>query len=44
MPPHLIHEISDGVATLRLNRPERHNALSPEMVVRLAEAWIDSTG
>lgn len=41
MTPHLIHEISDGVATLRLNRPERHNALSPEMVVRLAEAWVD---
>lgn len=39
--PHLEYEVSDGVATLRLNRPERHNALSPEMVVRLAEAWTE---
>ncbi|MEL7208770.1 MAG: enoyl-CoA hydratase-related protein [Actinomycetota bacterium] len=39
--PHLHYEVSGGVAILRLNRPERHNALSPEMVVRLAEAWTE---
>lgn len=39
--PHLEYEVSEGVATIRLNRPDRHNALSPEMVVRLAEAWTD---
>lgn len=38
-PPHLVYEVTNGVATIRLNRPQRHNALSPEMVVRLAEAW-----
>ncbi len=39
--PHFLYSKSDGVATLTLNRPERHNALSPEMVVGLADAWTD---
>jgi enoyl-CoA hydratase len=39
--PHLLYEKSDGIATLTLNRPERRNAISPEMVVRLADAWTD---
>lgn len=39
--PHLQYTKAGGIATLTLNRPERHNALSPEMVVRLAEAWTD---
>ena len=29
----------DGVAIVTLNRPEKRNALSPEMVVRLAQFW-----
>jgi enoyl-CoA hydratase len=37
----LIYEKRDGIAYLTMNRPERRNALSPEMMVRLAEAWID---
>ena len=37
--PHLLVEKSDGVLRLTLNRPEARNALSPEMLVRLARAW-----
>ncbi len=37
--PHLIFEIEGGVAVLTMNRPEKRNALSPEMLVRMAEAW-----
>lgn len=39
--PHLLYDKRDGVATIVLNRPHKHNALSPEMVVRLANAWRD---
>lgn len=39
--PHLIYEKSGGVATITLNRPERRNAISPEMMLGLAEAWLD---
>lgn len=37
--PHVLYDMSGGVATVTLNRPERHNALSPEAIVRLARAW-----
>ncbi len=39
--PHLLVDRSDGVATLTMNRPDKRNALSPEMVVRLAHAWTE---
>lgn len=39
--PQIIFEKRDGVAYITLNRPEKRNALSPEMVVRLAEIWDD---
>lgn len=39
--PHLIYEKRDGIAYLTMNRPEKRNALSPEMVVQFAEAWTD---
>ncbi len=35
----VLYDVADGVATITLNRPERHNALSPEVMVRLAGAW-----
>jgi len=31
----------DGVAVLTFNRPARHNAISPQMMVQLADAWLD---
>ena len=37
--PDLLFEKSDGVATLTLNRPDRKNAMSPQMLVLLADAW-----
>ena len=39
--PDLIYEKRDGIAYLTMNRPERRNAFSPELMVRLGEAWID---
>ena len=39
--PHLIYEKRDGIAILTLNRPEKRNSLSPQMVVELAAAWTD---
>ena len=37
--PHLLVERADGVMTLVMNRPAVRNCMSPEMLVRLAEAW-----
>jgi enoyl-CoA hydratase len=39
--PDLLYEKRDGIAILTLNRPEHRNALSPELMVRLASAWTD---
>jgi enoyl-CoA hydratase len=39
--PQIIFEKRDGVAYITLNRPEKRNALSPEMIVCLAEIWDD---
>jgi enoyl-CoA hydratase len=38
-PDILLYEKKDKIVTITLNRPERMNALSPELMVRLEEAW-----
>lgn len=38
---HLNYEKRDGIAHLVMNRPERRNALSPQMIVEMANAWQD---
>jgi enoyl-CoA hydratase len=39
MPHLLVERRDDGVLVLTMNRPEKRNALSPEMLVRMSEAW-----
>jgi enoyl-CoA hydratase len=38
--PELLYEVRDGVAWITINRPDKRNALSPEVVCRLADAWV----
>jgi enoyl-CoA hydratase len=40
-PSHLLVEKSDGVMILTMNRPEAGNSLSPQMLVKMAEAWYE---
>jgi enoyl-CoA hydratase/carnithine racemase len=35
----LLYEVADGVATITLNRPERHNAFNRTMAKELGGAW-----
>lgn len=39
--PQVLFEKRDGIAYVTLNRPEKRNALTPEMVVRLVDIWAD---
>jgi len=38
--PVLIYEVKDEVAHLVLNRPEKHNALNPELSLAIRDAWM----
>jgi enoyl-CoA hydratase len=42
--PHLIVEKRGGIGYVTLNRPHKRNAFSPEMLVRLCDAWVDIAG
>jgi len=35
----ILFSVTDGLAEITLNRPEKRNALNPEMLVRLARCW-----
>ena len=37
---HLIVEKDGPVVTVTMNRPERRNALSPEMLIGMHDAWL----
>lgn len=37
----VLFEVSDRIATVTLNRPEAMNALDPETIAALAEAWAE---
>lgn len=37
--PHVLYEKRDGIAYVTLNRPDKRNAFSPEMLVRLCDIW-----
>jgi enoyl-CoA hydratase len=39
--PHLLLEREGHLAVVTLNRPEARNALSGEMIVRMADAWVE---
>jgi len=39
--PHLLVDKREGIAHVTLNRPDKRNAFSPEMLVRLCDAWTD---
>lgn len=41
---HVLHDLSDGVATITLNRPDRRNAMSEPMIEGLGELLRDSAG
>lgn len=39
--PAVLYEKNDGIAVVTMNRPDVRNALNPEMLCRLADAWQD---
>ncbi len=39
--PHVLFEQRGGIAYVTLNRPDKRNAFSPEMIVRLVDIWAE---
>ncbi len=39
--PDLLFEKRGGIAYLTFNRPERKNAISPQLMLQLADAWLE---
>jgi len=39
--PDLLFEKHAGIARLTFNRPERKNAISPQLMLQLADAWLE---
>ena len=39
--PALLYEKRDGIAYLTINRPDKRNSFSPEVLCRMADAWQD---
>ena len=37
----LLYEKQGHIVRITLNRPEKRNAIDPEMMVKLGEAWIN---
>ena len=37
--PAVVYEKRDGVAIVRMNRPQVRNAMNAEMLCRLSDAW-----
>jgi enoyl-CoA hydratase len=35
----VLYEVDGHIATVTFNRPEARNAVNPEVIVRLADAW-----
>ena len=42
--PHFLYEKRGHIAICTFNRPEKKNALSIEMLVRMADAWDEADG
>lgn len=42
--PSVEYNVEHGLARIRLNRPEKHNALSPSMIVELVAAFDKASG
>ena len=39
--PTVIYEKSESIVTITMNRPLKHNAMNPQMLVELANAWAN---